>query len=292
MGKVIFMKFPTKEEASKFAAKIIYIIFGELGPSKKMVLGTATGQSPVLTYKEFEKLVKKSSWFPKYQEDLIFRQLDNYISPGATKDNLPEYSYELELKNSIWKVPNGGTYIPKEYAEDPETEAKRYAEIIEETNSEADFTLQILGIGDEDGHIAFNMPGDSFDSGVHIVELNEETIRANAYKFFGGDMSKVPRKAITTGIGDILKSDGIILEAFGKKKADIIWKSFFTAPTTNIPATSLQTFDGSLLVLLDEESASTLLEKEGGDVFTSCGKNLFNKNDFACEFFLKNKMKH
>lgn len=264
------MKFPNKEEASKFAAEVIYNVFGDLPGFAKMVLGTATGQSPVLTYKEFAKLVKKSVWYAKAKKNIIFRQLDNYISLGASKDNLPEYSYELELKNSIWKVPNGGTYIPKEYAKDPEAEAKRYAEVIEKTNSEATYILQILGIGDEDGHIAFNMPGDSFASGVHVVELNEETIRANANKFFGGDTSKVPRKAITTGIGDILKSNGIILEAFGKKKADIIWKSFFTEPTTNIPATSLQTFEGSLLVLLDEESASTLLEKEGEDIFTEC----------------------
>lgn len=287
MGKIIFMKFPTKKEASRFAAEAIYHVFGGTIRWKKMVLGTATGQAPVLTYKEFAKLVEESYWYDKVDHTMIFRQLDNYISPGASKDNLPEYSYELELKNSIWKVPNGGTFIPREYAEDPEAEAKRYAEVIKKTNSEACYTLQILGIGDEDGHIAFNMPGDSFNSTVHVVELNEETIRANADKFFGGDTSKVPRKAITTGIGDILKSDGIILEAFGEKKADIIWKSFFTETTTNIPATALQTFKGSLLVLLDEESASTVLKKEGEDVFTVCSDDADEREEFITEFFDK-----
>lgn len=285
MGKIVFVKFPTKEEASRFAAEVIYHVFGNLGSTDKMVLGTATGQSPVLTYKEFAKLVEEAGWYGAAENYIIFRQLDNYISPGATKNNLPEYSYELELKNSIWKVLNGGTYIPKEYAEDPETEAERYAEVIKKTNSEACYTLQILDIGDEDGHIAFNMPGDSFDSTVHVVELNEETIRANADKFFGGDTSKVPRKAITTGIGDILKSDGIILEAFGEKKADIIHKAFFTKPTTDIPATALQTFEGSLLVLLDEESASTLLKKEGEAVFTVCSDDADEREEFITEFF-------
>lgn len=284
MGKIVFIKFKNKEEASKFAAEAIYYVFGVMEPSEKMILGTATGQSPVLTYKEFAKLINKSIWYHKYKECLIFRQLDNYISPGATEDSLPEYSYELELKNSIWKVPNGGTFIPKEYAEDLEAESERYSKIIELTNSEASYILQILGIGDEDGHIAFNMPGDSFDSSVHVVELNEETIRANADKFFGGDTSKVPKKAITTGIGDILKSNGIILEAFGKKKADIIWKSFFTEPTTAIPATALQTFEGPVLVLLDEESASTLAEKEGEEVFT---KIHGDEKDFIHSIFFK-----
>lgn len=286
MGKIVFMKFPTKEKASKFAAEVILEVFANLDEWQNMVLGTATGQSPVLTYQEFAKLIQESCWYNDYKSHLIFRQLDNYISPGAAACNLPEYSYELELENSIWKVPNGGTFIPKEYAKDPEAEAKRYAEIIEKTNAGSSYTLQILGIGDEDGHIAFNMPGDSFDSTVHVVELNEETIRANADKFFGGDTSKVPRKAITTGIGDILKSDGIILEAFGKKKADTIWKSFFSDPTTDIPATALQTFEGSLLVLLDEESASTLLEKQGEAVFTVCDNDADAREEFIKALFL------
>ena len=272
-ANIIFMKFSSKEVASYFVANSIYRIFGKMQDKQTMLLGTATGQTPVLTYKELIEMSQKSDLFTKYADDFILRQLDNYISPQATKDNLPEYSYELELRNSIWQIPNGGAYIPKEYADDPEEEAKRYAELIKETNEKADFIIQILGIGDEDGHIAFNMPGDSFDSTVHVVELNEETIRANANKFFGGDMDKVPKKAITTGIGDILKSDLIILEAFGEKKADIIWKSFFTEPTTDIPATALQSVEGSegedekfVFVILDEESAAVIEEKEG-DVF-------------------------
>ena len=265
-----FLKFSSKEVASYFVASTIFKIFKSMNQEHILLLGTATGQTPVLTYKELIELAKDSSWFKNYTDKIILRQLDNYISPGSAEDDLPEYSYELELKNSIWQLPNGGTFIPKEYADDPEEEAKRYAKLIEETNTQADFIIQILGIGDEDGHIAFNMPGDSFDSTVHVVELNEETIRANANKFFGGDMDKVPKKAITTGIGDILKSDLIILEAFGQKKADIIWKSFFTEPTTDIPATALQTVEDdenkTVFVILDEESASVISEKEV-DVF-------------------------
>lgn len=268
-ANIIFMKFSSKEVASYFVANSIYRIFGKMKKEHTMLLGTATGQTPVLTYKELIEMSKKSTLFSDHADTIILRQLDNYISPQATADNLPEYSYELELRNSIWQIPNGGAYVPKEYTDDPEEEAKRYAELIKETNEKADFIIQLLGIGDEDGHIAFNMPGDSFDSTVHVVELNEETIRANANKFFDGDMDKVPKKAITTGIGDILKSDLIILEAFGKKKADIIWKAFFTEPTTDIPATALQTLESSegenekhVFVILDEESAAVIEEKE------------------------------
>jgi len=279
MANIKFFKFSDKAEASKFVANTIYDIFGTMPGAASMVLGTATGQTPELTYKEFANITAKSVWFKKYSKKLIFRQLDNYISPGATKDNLPEYSYERELERSIWKVKNGGAYIPREWAENPEEEAKRYAKLIADTNAKARLIVQLLGIGDEDGHIAFNMPGDSFDSTVHVVELNEETIRANADKFFEGDTSKVPTRAITTGIGDILKSNIIFMEAFGKKKADIIWKAFFTEPTTDIPATALQTIgEGKMvIVVLDEEAASTIVEKEGSNIFLDSIESIGNE---------------
>lgn len=269
MANIKFLKFSDKETASKVVAQTLFDIFGSMPSSTTMVLGTATGQTPKLTYIELARFTEKSRWYPDHSTNLVFRQLDNYISPGSTEDNLPEYSYERELADSIWQVPNGGAYIPREWAVDPEEEAKRYAELIAETNAEADLIVQILGIGDEDGHIAFNMPGDPFDSTVHVVDLNEETIRANADKFFGGDTTKVPTRAITTGIGDILKSNIIFMEAFGKRKADIIWRAFFTEPTTEIPATALQTLDEDkmVIVVLDEESASTIVEKEGTEMF-------------------------
>lgn len=289
MGKTCFVTFQTKEEASEFAARVIYDIFGAMPSKSNMILGTATGNSPVLTYEELMNLTQKSDWYFESREYMRFRQLDNYISPGSTKDNLPEYSYERELQNGIWRIPNGGVFIPREYATNPEDEAKRYAEIVRKTSEDANYVLQLLGIGDKDGHIAFNMPGDSFDSTVHVVKLNKATIRSNADKFFGGDTSKVPKTAITMGIGDILKSNGIILEAFGKKKANILWKSFFTEPTTKIPATALQTFKGPMLVLLDKEAASIIARKQGKETFaSSSGQQQEAKEGFIYRIFSAN----
>lgn len=271
MGKIVFVKYDTKEDASIFAAHLITTMFGLLPASKTKVLGTATGQTPVLTYQKIAEIVSRPGHiWPKIAETIEFWQLDTYVSPGATKDNLPLYSYERELKSSIWRVPNGGCYIPYEWAEDPEKEAERYGYTVAGRIKRAWYTFQLLGIGDEDGHIAFNMPGDSFKSKTHVVKLNKETRVANGNKFFDGDEEKVPKYAITTGIGEILESDAILLEAFGRKKADIVWKSFFDDPTNNIPATALQLFKGNLVVLLDEEAASTIVEKEGEDVFKSC----------------------
>lgn len=55
-----------------------------------------------------------------------------------------------------------------------------------------------IGIG-PDGHIAFNEPGSSLTSRTRVKTLAYETIMANA-RFFGGDVSKVPKLALTVGV--------------------------------------------------------------------------------------------
>jgi glucosamine-6-phosphate deaminase len=58
------------------------------------------------------------------------------------------------------------------------------------------------GIG-PDGHIAFNEPGSSLVSRTRIKTLNKDTIMANA-RFFDGDLSKVPKQALTVGVGTVM----------------------------------------------------------------------------------------
>ncbi|MBQ6991758.1 MAG: 6-phosphogluconolactonase [Clostridia bacterium] len=258
----IFLKFPNRDEASKFAAEIFYIAYTKF---ENLLFGTATGQTPVKIYEYFIEMMETVAGS---ENDLTFRQLDNYISPGAKKGELPFYSYQTELENSVWKVPHLDAYVPYEWM-NPEAEVGRYKTIIEATNKWASYFIQLLGIGDKDGHIAFNMPGDAFDSTVHVVDLNQETIEANANKFFGGDTTKVPKKAITSGIADILEANAIVMAGFGKAKADIMHRSFFGEVTTDVPASALQTHDGILFVILDEESASVIAEKEGESVFAN-----------------------
>lgn len=258
----IFLKFPDRDAASKFAAEIFCTAYRKF---EKLLFGTATGQTPVKIYEHF---IEMMNTIVGSENDLIFRQLDNYISSDSSEDNLPFYSYQTELKNSVWKVPHLDAHVPHEWVS-PDAEVRRYITIIEATNKWASYFIQLLGIGDKDGHIAFNMPGDAFDSTVHVVDLNQETIEANANKFFGGDTTKVPKQAITSGIGDILKANAIIMAGFGKAKADIMHRSFFGEVTTDVPASALQTHDGVLFVILDEDSASTIVEKEGESVFTN-----------------------
>lgn len=62
--------------------------------------------------------------------------------------------------------------------------------------------LIYIGIG-PDGHIAFNEPGSSLVSRTRVKSLAQDTLEANA-RFFGNDISKVPKQALTVGVGTVM----------------------------------------------------------------------------------------
>merc|ERR1712080_673823 len=84
-------------------------------------------------------------------------------------------------------------------AEDLEQECLEYEEKIEQVGG---IHLFMGGIG-PDGHIAFNEPGSSLMSRTRVKTLAHDTIIANA-RFFGGDLEKVPRQALTVGVGTVM----------------------------------------------------------------------------------------
>lgn len=77
----------------------------------------------------------------------------------------------------------------------------------------------LLGIG-PDGHIAFNEPGSSLVSRTRMKTLAQDTLGYNNYiytytytytytleanaRFFGNDMSKVPKEALTVGTYSVI----------------------------------------------------------------------------------------
>ena len=77
--------------------------------------------------------------------------------------------------------------------------------------------LYLGGIG-EDGHIAFNEPSSSLASRTRVKTLAYDTILANA-RFFGNDISKVPRMALTVGVQTVLDSREVVVVVTGQRKA-------------------------------------------------------------------------
>ena len=95
----------------------------------------------------------------------------------------------------------------------------------------------MLGLG-HNGHIGFNEPSDSFETGTHQVTLTDNTIQANARLF--SNINEVPKAAITMGIRNILLARQILLVVSGADKADALHKALYGPVTPQVPASILQ----------------------------------------------------
>ena len=90
---------------------------------------------------------------------------------------------------------------------------------------------------------------------THKIKLTQSTIDANA-RFFD-KATDVPQYAYSMGIGSILKSKKILLEAYGSEKSAIV-KAMIEGPiTSDVPASYLQKH-ADVTVVLDEDAASKL----------------------------------
>ncbi len=109
------------------------------------------------------------------------------------------------------KKPFKETFVPNGKADDLEAACKEYDEVIEKHPID----IQILGIG-QNGHIGFNEPGVPFDGKTSVVDLTESTINAN--KRFFEKAEDVPTKAVSMGVGSILKEKKLFYLHMAKTK--------------------------------------------------------------------------
>ena len=204
------------------------------------VLGLATGSTPITLYKEMTSSDLDFS-------DMTSVNLDEYVGLGENDAQSYRHFMNVQLFD---KKPFKETFVPNGKAEDLEAACKEYDEVIE--NHPID--IQILGIG-QNGHIGFNEPGAPFDGKTSVVDLTESTINAN--KRFFEKVEDVPTKAVSMGVGSILKGKEIVLLAYGESKADAV-KGMIDGPvTTDMPASALQNHD-NVIVIIDDAAGSKL----------------------------------
>ena len=174
--------------------KAFEIMKSYLKPGK--VLGLATGSTPLGLY---ARMVEDHKANGTSYKDIKTFNLDEYVGLEITH---PESYYAFMHRNlfDLIDIPEENTHVPSGLGDDLQAQAAHYDEMID--NNPVD--IQLLGIG-SDGHIAFNEPGTPFDSGTHVCDLAESTIKDNC-RFFDNDISKVPTQAVTHGIGKIMKS--------------------------------------------------------------------------------------
>jgi glucosamine-6-phosphate deaminase len=242
--------FKTPKEGSAYVARVIAdLIHKKNEEGKKAVIGLATGSTPKSLYAELVRMHREEGLSFK---NVITFNLDQYYPMEA--DALNSYHYfmrkylfeQTDIDPKNYFLPNG--MIPKE-------KIKEHTADYEKKIADAGgLDLQILGIG-SNGHIGFNEPGSPVYSKTRLITLDNNTRIANSHEF--GNISEVPRMAITMGISTIMQARSIILMAWGKTKAPVIKKAVEGQPTEEIPASLLQHHDNCTFVL-DEFAASDL----------------------------------
>lgn len=214
------------------------------------VLGLSTGSTPLGLYRELARLHR--------EEGLDFSRvttfnLDEYVGLSPTHPQ----SYRCFMQQNLFdhlNVRPERTNVPDGRALDFELHCRQYEQKIKDAGG---IDLQVLGLG-SDGHIAFNEPGSSLGSRTRLKSLAGETIRDNA-RFFGGE-DKVPRLAITMGVGTILESRRCLLLAFGAHKAQAVQATVEGPITAQVTGSALQ-LHREVVGIFDEPAASLLARR-------------------------------
>ncbi|KAK5723127.1 Glucosamine-6-phosphate isomerase (Glucosamine-6-phosphate deaminase) (GNPDA) (GlcN6P deaminase) [Elasticomyces elasticus] len=201
-----------KATAAKYISEYIISRIKSFGPTpqKPFVLGLPTGSSPEGVYKNLVAAHKNGEI--SFRNVVTFN-MDEYV--GIPREHPESYhSFMYHHFFSHVDVDPANINILNGNAEDLEEECIAYEEKIKRAGG---IELFLGGIG-PDGHIAFNEPGSSLRSRTRVKTLAYETIMANS-RFFGNDLSKVPKMALTVGVQTVLDAREVVIIITGAHKA-------------------------------------------------------------------------
>lgn len=220
--------YPTPEEAAREVARIVAEkIQKRAEQGRTLVLGLPTGTTPIPFYQELVRLHREEGL--SFQNVITFN-LDEYYP--VAPDSVHSYNtfIERQLLSQI-DIPRENIHFLK--GDVPEDELYEYCASYEAAIAEAGgLDIQILGVG-RTGHVGFNEPGSPDTTMTRAVTLDRLTRMDAAEEFLG--IEHVPRKALTMGIGTIMKARRIYLMAWGKAKAQIIKDSLEGEVSSRIP---------------------------------------------------------
>jgi glucosamine-6-phosphate deaminase len=243
------------QAAGELAARLI---LSRLADKPDLVLGLATGGSPLPLYESLRRAVVAGADLSRVRGFA----LDEYV--GLPPDHPASYHSVIarEVVEPLGLSPDR-VHVPDGMAADLVSACAEYEQAIRDSGG---IDVQILGIG-TDGHIGFNEPTSSLTSRTRIKTLTQQTRRDNA-RFFGpadsadpadsvDSVEKVPRHCLTQGLGTIMEARQVVLLASGERKADAIANAVEGPVAASCPASVLQLHQHAT-VIVDEAAASRL----------------------------------
>jgi glucosamine-6-phosphate deaminase len=242
-----FEKIPVKVVPSaaagsaELAARIVELVKERKKEGKNLVLGLATGSTPLIVYNELIRYHK--------EEGVSF---DNVITFNLDEYYPLEHDHQQSYNHFMWDrlfkhidIKTENIHIPSGSVDQDDVAAfcRDYEKKIAEAGG---IDIQLLGIG-RTGHIGFNEPGSTYNSKTRLVTLDRLT-RNDAADSFNGE-EHVPHFAITMGVGTIMASKEIFLMAWGEGKAEVIGEAVEGPVTDVIPSSFLQNHTNTTFIV-------------------------------------------
>ncbi|MEK6945962.1 MAG: glucosamine-6-phosphate deaminase [Nanoarchaeota archaeon] len=234
------MKIIKVNNYSEMSKKACEIIIQEIKKKPNLVIGFATGETPLGLYRELIKYYKKKKI--DFSRVKSFN-LDEYY-PIKKNDRKSYFYYmhknlfnKINIKKTNVNLLDGETTNPAKECADYEKKIKKNP-----------IDIQILGVG-VNGHIGFDEPGSVLNSKTRLISLTRETIKRNSKN------GKIPKKALTIGVKTIMSAKKIILLADGKAKSDAINHLLEGKTNKDYPVSFLKKHK-NLIAILDKNALS------------------------------------
>ena len=238
------------QSLSKWVAHYVAQKINEAKPTadKPFVLGLPTGSSPMGTYQELVQIYKAGQ---VSFENVVTFNMDEYV--GIPEDHPESYHYfvwknlfsQVDMKKENVNILDGN-------AKDLDKECQLFEEKIHDVGG---IELFLGGIG-PDGHIAFNEPASSLSSRTRIKTLTFDTVLANS-RFFDNDISKVPKTALTVGVGTVMDARKLLIIINGYKKARAL-QQVVEEGVNHMWTVSMLQLHQHAMICCDEESTMEL----------------------------------
>ena len=237
--------FRSAEEAGHAAATAVA---AQLASKSSSVIGLPTGRTSLTVYDALVTLHEAGE--ADFSQAHTFN-IDEFVGlPSSDKRSYCAFM-QKHLFTRI-NLPAGHIHFLNGGATNHEAECARFER---EIASLGGMDLLLVGIGGN-AHIGFNEPARLLETRTHRARLALETRRSNA-PLFGGRFDKVPREALTMGVGTMMEARAILLVATGRSKARAVGSMFSRRVTTAQPASLLQ-LHPNVEVILDSAAAEKL----------------------------------
>ena len=251
-------------ELSRWAAEYVAARINAANPTaeKPFKLGCPTGSSPLGLYKHLIELYKAGE---VSFENVITFNMDEYV--GLPEEH-PESYHSFMWTNffSHINIKKENVHILNGNAEDLAAECAAYEQAIVEAGG---IDLFMGGIG-PDGHIAFNEPFSSLTSRTRVKSLTTDTIIANS-RFFDNDVNKVPKTALTVGVGTVMDAKAALIVCNGHGTARALQHAIEGAVSQEWTISALQLHPHAIIAC--DEAATDELKHGTYKYFKDIEKN-------------------